>query len=132
MTIAFWCVLVAGIMPIVWAAFAKMGPGSDFKHYTNNQPRAYLSQVTGMAQRANWAQQNAWEAFAPFAAAIIIASFVGLTQGWIDRLALIFIVARTIYGVAYILDQAYLRSLMWFVGFVCIVSLYIMAAVMVS
>lgn len=125
MIIAFWCVFISGLMPIVWTFVAKLGPGSDFKSYNNNAPRMYLSKVTGMAQRANWAQQNSWEAFAPFAAAVIIAYLVGVSVKIIDSLALIFVFSRTAYGIAYICDRPNLRSIFWIIGFGAMIGLYI-------
>lgn len=123
MTIAFWCVLAAGILPMLWVAYAKLSIG-----FNNKRPRADLEKATGKAQRAKWAHDNSWEAFAPFAAAVLIASFVGVDDDRIDLLAMAFICCRVAYGFAYIFDKATIRSLVWFGGFLCVIGLYVSAA----
>ena len=74
MTIAYWCVLIAAVMPIVWAGAAKSGA----KGFNNARPREFLGSLSGWPARANFAQQNAYEAFPPFAAGVIIAHLYGL------------------------------------------------------
>jgi uncharacterized MAPEG superfamily protein len=98
------------------------GPGFD-----NSAVRSYLDAQTGWRQRANWAQQNGYEAFPPFAAAVIIAHQAGVAQSTIDTLAVAFIVFRLIYGAIYIANLATLRSLVWTAGFACVVGLFIAA-----
>jgi len=116
-------VLLAALLPIVWVGTAKTGADG----YDNHQPRIFLAKLTGWQQRANWAQVNAYEAFPPFAAAVIIAHLVGVNQILIDTLAGIFLCARVLHGIMYILDKATLRSLVWTVGFLCVVGLFIAA-----
>lgn len=127
MTIAFYCVLVASILPIIWVGFAKVKMGFNLKD--NHTPRDLLENATGMAKRANWAQANSWEAFAPFAAAVIISHTCLVKQIYIDVAAITFIVARIFYGIFYIYDLAILRSLVWFIGFISTISMYYMSAI---
>lgn len=130
MTLAYWCVLMAMFMPIVWVGFAKVGGGkTGGGRYDNAAPRAYLGRLEGWPARANWAQQNALEAFPPFAAGVIIAHQVGqLAQATIDLLAVTFVAARIVYGVLYMLDLATLRSLVWCVGLIATVLLFVLSA----
>ena len=123
MTIAYWCVLTAFILPLVWTGFAKSAGG-----YDNRAPREYLGGLSGWAQRANWAQQNALEAAPPFAAGVIIAQQVGAGQSTVDTLALVFIVARIAHGAVYLADWGQTRSLVWLVGFGATVGLFVSAA----
>lgn len=124
MTIAYWCVLIAAIIPMLMSMLAKAGgPGFD-----NHAVRPYLDTLTGWRQRANWAQQNGYEAFPPFAAAVIIAHQAGADQATVDTLAVAFIVIRLIYGAMYIANLATLRSLVWTAGFACVVGLFVAAA----
>jgi uncharacterized MAPEG superfamily protein len=120
MTIAYWCVLAAAVLPLLWAGASKSRSA-----YDNRAPRAYLADLEGWRQRANWAQQNAWEAFAPFAAAVIIAHVRGVPQATIDGIALAFIAARVLHGLLYMADRATLRSLAWLAGFGCVVALFL-------
>lgn len=120
MTIAYWCVLIAALLPYVWVVMAKVSkPG-----FNNHQPRIFLDTLDGWGQRANWAQVNSFEAFPAFAAAVIIASQIAvIEQGTLNALAALFIVCRVLYGVFYITDRATLRSLVWFVGVASWVSM---------
>lgn len=124
MTVAYWCVLIAAFLPIVWVGFAKSGkPG-----YDNARPREFLGSLEGWQARANHAQQNSYEAFPFFAAGVIIAHLCGTPQGTIDTLAVTFILARIAYGFLYITNRSTLRSLVWLVGFGCTVALFVTAA----
>jgi uncharacterized MAPEG superfamily protein len=84
-----------------------------------------LWKLEGMPKRANWAQQNAYEAFPPFAAAVIVAHLTGSAQATVDMLAGVFIVVRILHGVFYITDKATLRTLAWLVGFGISVALFL-------
>lgn len=49
MPIAFWCVLVAGLLPVLTVSIAKMGGRTGFD---NHDPRAWLkSRAAGRAAR---------------------------------------------------------------------------------
>ena len=74
MTIAYWCVLALVFFPPVLGAMAKSG-GFD-----NSKPREALATASGWRKRADWAQQNALENFAPFAAAVIIGHQKSLAE----------------------------------------------------
>lgn len=123
MTIAYWCVLVAAILPIVLAGAAKSRGDFD-----NRAPREWLGALEGWRRRANAAQNNSWEAFGPFAAAVIIAHAAGARHAVIDTLAVAFILCRIAYGLLYITDRASLRSIAWIAGFGCVIGLFIAAA----
>lgn len=124
MTIAYWCVLAASVLPLVWTAVAKFsGPGFD-----NHAPRLFQARLEGFRARAHWAHQNSFEAFPPFAAAVIIAHLAGVAQDRIDALALAFIALRVVYGLLYLADWALLRSVAWTAAFVCVIKLYTSAA----
>ena len=69
MTIAFACVLIAGLLPIVAAGIAKFG----FKDFDNSNPRQWLAKQTGFRARANAAQANTFESIPFFFAAIAMA-----------------------------------------------------------
>lgn len=123
MTIAFWCVLAAALLPYVFTLVAKSAP-----KYNNHSPREFLEKQEGYHKRAHWVQLNSFEAFPAFAAAVIIASQVGANQGTVDILALSFIGARVLYGVAYLADKPALRSLVWMAGLACVIGLFVSAS----
>ena len=126
MTLAYWCVLVAAYLPIVWTGIAKFGAGG--RDFDNAAPRAMLAKLDGWRQRANWAQLNGFEAFPPFAAAVIIAHLTSVPQPRIDALALAFIAARIVYGVFYLMNLATLRTVSWMTATGCVVALFVSAA----
>jgi uncharacterized MAPEG superfamily protein len=124
MTIAYWTVLIAALLPIVFAGVAKAGAPS----YDNREPRRWLDGLQGWRRRANWAQNNSHEAFPPFAAAVIIAQLAGGSQTMVDALALLYLGFRVAYGVLYMADRHVPRSLAWLAAMACVIGLFITAA----
>ena len=124
MTFALWCVFVGLWLPLFCAIVAKWG----FPNYNNSRPREWSAVQEGWRQRAMWAQQNAWEAFAPFAAAVLTAHFVGADQGTANALAALFIVARILHAVFYVVDRPTARSVSWGVGMIAVIGLFVAAA----
>lgn len=127
MTLAYWCVLAAIFLPYVWVIIAKAKPG-----YDNRAPRAQLEAAKGFRQRANWAHLNAFEAFPPFAVAVVIAHQQHAPQGLVNSLALAFVAFRLAHGACYLGNLASLRSLVWSGGFACVIGLFLASAGILS
>ncbi|PIT38124.1 MAPEG family protein [Snodgrassella alvi] len=126
MTLAYWCVFIAMLLPWIAASYAKKSGG--FSADDNHQPREFLARAEGKAARANAAQQNGYEIFAPFAAAVIIAHATGeAAQFTINFWSILFILSRIGYLYCYIQDKSFARSCIWGLGVVCIIALYIAA-----
>jgi uncharacterized MAPEG superfamily protein len=123
MTIAFWCVLAAALAPYATVALAKYD-----RTYDNRSPRDWESRLEGRGRRAVFAHQNHFEAFAPFAAGVIVAHLAGVPQGASDAIAVAFVAARVAYTWAYLADRALLRSTLWTAGFACVIALFAAAA----
>jgi len=123
MSIALWCVLVAGMLPYLGTAFAKWG----FKDFDNNNPRQWLANQTGFRARGNAAQANSFEAFPLFAAAVFTAIFTQAPQGAINCLACIFVFSRIFFIVCYVTDKPALRSICWTVGIACAIGLFVVS-----
>lgn len=129
LSVAYGCVLVAALLPYLWIGIAKAG-GRD---YDNRNPRAWLArQDHPRAIRGNAAHLNAFEAFAPFAAGVLMAQLAGLADARIALLSLIFIALRIGHGVFYITDQHRLRSLCWVGGLACVLTLLAQAAMAID
>lgn len=124
MTIAYWCVLIAGLMPYVLTGYAK----STARGYDNRAPRDWQSRLEGRAARAHWAHLNAFEAFPLFTAAVIIAHLAGVEQGILDLLAMAFIAARVVYSILFVAGIAVLRSVVWALGLFACIALFVLAA----
>ena len=115
-TVAYWCILVMAILPIVCAGISKYGMFSVKRKdggYDNNNPRAWLNRQADWRARANAAQANTFEALPFFFAAVIIAHLLQAGQTRLDILAFTFVVLRVAYVVVYVADMANTRSAIW-------------------
>lgn len=118
-TIAYWCVLVAALLPVVCAGIAKSGMFGKPRReggYDNEDPRAWLSRQTDWRARANAAQANSFEALPFFIGAVVIAHQLGAYQARLDILAFLFVVLRLLYIMMYVSGLANVRSLVWSLG----------------
>lgn len=123
MTVATWCILLAALLPNAWSMLSK-----THSSYDNRQPRTYAAELTGWRLRAHWTHLNSIEAFAPFAAAVLVAQQAGARQSHVDPLAMAFIAARVVYGVCYLSDRGWMRSTVYIIGWGCVIGLFLVAA----
>ncbi len=121
MYFAYWMVLAAAFLPYAATAYAKRGSAD------NHTPRLYAETLSGARRRADWAQRNHFEAFPTFAAGVIIASIAGAPHMIVNWLAGIFVALRVLYTVAYITDRATLRTILFMLGSVCVLGLFVAA-----
>jgi uncharacterized MAPEG superfamily protein len=124
MTTAFWCVLIAGLLPYAATLSAKIGA----RGFDNRNPREWLAAQTGFRARANAAQHNSFEAFPLFAAAVLVAHLAAAPQPRVDLLANTFVISRVLYLAFYVADLSTLRSLAWFGGIGSAVAIFLAAA----
>ena len=127
MNVPFLCVALAFILLYLTKIPVAVAMGRSKGGYDNRHPRDQQAALQGWGRRALGAHQNAFEAFAPFAAAVIIAHLAGADPLWSARLALIFIAARLLYTVLYIADRASLRSSVWMIGTLSTAGLFLLA-----
>jgi uncharacterized MAPEG superfamily protein len=120
---AFLLIYVPRIGPVA-SAMAKL-PGG----YNNNDPRTQAQLLEGRGRRAYNAHMNGFEAFAPFAIALLVAASASSHFDLVCYLAIAFCVFRSIYIVAYLADNASLRSGMWTLGVLMIAALFVLAIV---
>lgn len=123
MPIAYWCVLIAALLPLLFTAIAKFSERG--RGFTNRAPRVFQANLTGFRARAHWAHLNSLEAFPPFAAGVLVAEQLHAAQGRIDLLAAAFIVLRLLYGVCYLIDQPTARSVVWALALACTIGLFV-------
>ena len=119
-SLAYWCVLVAAVLPIVCAGIAKWGMFTRSPQqggYDNANPRAWLADQTAWRARANAAQANSFEALPFFMAAVIIAHQLDADQSRLDLLALLFIALRMAYVALYLADLPSVRTGAWTLAF---------------
>jgi uncharacterized MAPEG superfamily protein len=122
-TIALWCVLIAGLLPYAATAISKAGAD-----YDNRDPRAWLAQQHGYRRRAGAAAMNGFEALPLFAAAVLIAQLLHARQSSANALAVGFIVARGLHLACYLAGWSTLRSVAWFAGLLCVIGLFVISA----
>lgn len=126
---AYWCVLIAALLPYAWVGFAKAGG----ERYNNRDPRGWVArQDNPRVQRAYAAHLNGFEAFAPFAAGVVMAQLAGVPAERIATLALAFVAFRIAHGLLYIGNQPLMRSTIWAAGYACVLGLLAMAALRVA
>lgn len=123
MPFAYWCVLVAALLPLAVVAYAKAGPEGD-----NHHPRAGLDRLPPARQRAYAAHQNGYENFPFFAAAVIIAVTSGASQPALNALAAAYILLRVLHAALYIGDVATARSFTYLAGLVVNIAIFVMPA----
>jgi uncharacterized MAPEG superfamily protein len=121
MTFAFWCVLVAAILPYV-----PLGLSSRF--LDPKTPRKSVQNLEGIAARAYAAHLNGFENFPPFAAAVIMSHVIEGPSTLVNWLALIFILARVAHIAAYLADRQPPRSAAWFVGLLAMIAIFVQNA----
>jgi uncharacterized MAPEG superfamily protein len=109
MTLAFWCVFVAALLPYVPFGFAstRLDP---------HAPRLGAPALQGLAARAYGAHLNGFEAFPFFAAAVIVSHVVEGANATVGWLAVAFVAARLAHMAFYLMDRQPLRSAFFFVG----------------
>lgn len=129
-TVAYWCVLVAVLLPYACAYLAKSaGFGKPRKQggYDNDHPRAWLGKLTDWHARANAAQANSFEALPFFIGAVIIAHQLQAPQTLLDILAVLFVTLRIIYIAMYVAGLATMRSAIWALAFLANVGILLSA-----
>lgn len=122
-TIAFALIYV----PFLAVAYGRLQVG-----YDPAAPRTLFDKLPPYAQRATWAHQNALESFPAFAAAAIMAYVTGVESPVAAGAAIAYGVARSLYPLFYILNLPVLRSLMFGVGSVSIITLFVLSLLQVS
>lgn len=121
MPLAYWCVLVAALLPVFIVVFAKAGGGGD-----NHHPRDDVERLPPVNRRAYAAHLNAYENFPFFAAAVIVAKTQGAPIGTLNVLAVTYIVLRVVHAALYIADQASLRSLLFGVAWLINIAIFVL------
>ena len=115
-TVAYWCVLIAALLPFACAWLAKSnGFGKPRKEggFDNHHPRTWLAQQTDWHARADAAQSNSFEALPFFIGAVVIAHQLAAPQTRLDILAVVFITLRVIYIAMYVAGLPLIRSTIW-------------------
>ena len=120
MTVAFWCVLAAALLPYVAIQFVR--------RRDNEAPRANQAALTGRDALANGAHLNAFEAFPFFAFAVVSAQVFRGPNLYVDALAVAFVLIRLAHMWAYIAGMGSLRSALFGLGLLDAIAIFLFAA----
>jgi uncharacterized MAPEG superfamily protein len=129
-TVFLYGVAIAALL--VYLPFVVVGYGRLKAGYNASAPRAQFDQLPPYAQRATWAHENAFESFMVFSAAALMA-YITQPPGATAAIAVFaYLAARTLYPVFYILDIPWARSLMFGIGNLSIITLFVLSIRSVS
>jgi uncharacterized MAPEG superfamily protein len=130
MTIAYWCVLAAALLPYACTYLAKSGgfgkPRSQ-GGFDNDDPRGWLAKQTDWHARANAAQANSFEALPLFIGAVLIAHQLAAPQVLVDVLAVLFVTLRVMYIAMYVAGLSTVRSAIWALALLVNVGIFLSA-----
>ena len=126
MTIPILCVFVAFLLNLVSKGPVAAAMARQDRGYDNKNPRDQQAELVGWGRRALAAHLNGFEAFPPFAIAVVLAIFSGSDSVWTARLAVLFVIARALYLPLYVLDLDLLRSAVWTVGLASTIGLFLL------
>ena len=122
---AIWAMVAASLLPWLVSIVAKASGG--FKVRNNAHPRDFFQNATGMAARANAAQQNSYETLPIFLAAVLTAMLFFVPQSIINILAWLYVLIRIGFCVAYITNLSMFRSILWALSMACCLMLFYLA-----
>lgn len=125
MTLPLVCILVAWLL--VWPPkiVSSYEQGKLAGGYDNRDPRVQRPNMSERGRRAQAAHENSLEVFPAFAASVIVAHLGGANEELANIGALAFCGARVIYPWLYIGGYASARSLVWGVGGLATLLLFV-------
>ena len=122
MPFAYWCILIAALLPVVLVGYAKSSSRD------NNAPRDSAEKLQGGKRRAYAAHQNAYENFPFFAVAVVAALSFGASATTVSILAALYIACRIAHALLYINDVPSARSLAYLGGLLCNIAIFVLPA----
>jgi uncharacterized MAPEG superfamily protein len=129
MSIPFWCLFITALLIYVAKIPVAKAMNAEAGGYDNQHPRAQQAKLTGLGARALAAHLNTLEIFPLFAAGVLMAHTTQMYGGWVDALAVLFVIARVLYLVFYWQNLHWQRSLVWVFSLLCCLLLMLSPAV---
>lgn len=119
--LAWTAILTAALwIPYVVAQVRTNGPLAP-ANYVDPAPRP----LPPWGKRADRAYLNAVECFAPFATLVIVTHLAGKADAMSAFWAAAFFWLRLAHAVVYLLGVAYVRTIVFTLGFVCVAGLFV-------
>ncbi|MEM7001563.1 MAG: MAPEG family protein [Pseudomonadota bacterium] len=129
MSVPLWCLLGGVILPYIWAGVSVPFRNKQLGSLDLAQPRLQAAGLTEGGAGAWGAQMNQWEALSVFMAATLMAYMQGVPADGSWALAsVIWLVARLLHGVFYVLGQAVLRVACFVLGLAMSIWIVVLAA----
>ncbi len=112
MTVPLWVLLGGVLLPLIWAGVSVPFRNKQLGSVDLKQPRLQAAELTAGGAGAWGAQMNAWEALGIYMAATLAAFMQGVDPAgsWATA-SLIWLGARIVHGVFYVVGIAPLRVL---------------------
>ena len=128
MSILLWCLLAGVVLPYVWAGASVPFRNKQLGALDIKQPRLQAADLTEGGAGAWGAQMNQWEAIAVFTAATVAAYIQGVdpTGNWATA-SIVWVVARTLHGIFYIVQQSTLRVAAFVISLAMSVWIFVLA-----
>lgn len=101
------------VLPLVWSWTSGYYRHKQLGAIDNKNPREQNAKLTGAGARAVAAQQNAWEALAVYAAALLAVNVANVPVESYASLTGIILLCRVAHGVSYVANWDVLRSLVF-------------------
>ncbi len=127
MDTALACLPTALVLVYVPRLVTAFGQSKEPGGLDNKHPRAQQARLTGWAFRANSAHANAFEAFAPFAAAVLAARLAGADPSQTALYAVAHVALRALYTALYIANVDKARTAVWLLSIAATFRLFLLA-----
>ena len=100
--------------------------------YDNHLPRVQQAKLEGIGARANAAHYNSFEALQVYLAAFAASVAANLLDPTQQVLALVFVTARVLFVVFYLMDKAWLRSSVWTIAMLAALTMMVRCALLIA
>ena len=118
--IIYYCLAIAMILPIILAFSSIPFRVKQLSSVNVVEPRAQAEMLTDAGARIVAAQKNAWEALLLFAVSLFIAFVNNVPANDIAVAAMIFIAARILHPIFYVLGLGILRMMSFATAFAAV------------
>jgi uncharacterized MAPEG superfamily protein len=129
MTVPVWCLIGGIVLPYLWAGVSVPFRNKELGGLDIDQPRVQALSLTGGGAGAWGAQMNQWEAMTVFLTANLVAFMQGADPAGSWAIAsLVWLGARTLHGLFYVLEKATPRVVCFVTGMAMNVWILMIAA----
>ena len=118
------CLFIGAVIPIVLSWVGGYFRMQQFGKVDNKNPRGQSAGLENAGARAVAAQQNAWEALAIFTAGVVAFHARESVSDIAGILAMVWVAARVLHAIFYLIDLDVLRSLAFILSLGCSLALF--------